>query len=209
MPNTYSLTVVNNSELPAPTFAVFAALPTDADTEPVDLAWLTQQIDSNNQYTFTWEMWWGFGWAAEGAQPGYQWSSSGTLPADPDSPTGCAASFNYDGGFSLEPGNGNPDGSHLTVDDSPEIPTPGQQASSVGVTLGGSPACVLDAGPNQHQVFTLHPTYYIDAGNYVPGQMVDSFEVSGLQQLDYAGGVTALTATLGADNTWSVERSGT
>lgn len=32
MPNSYSLTVINNSELTRPTFAVFAKLPADCPT---------------------------------------------------------------------------------------------------------------------------------------------------------------------------------
>lgn len=72
------------------------------------------------------------------------------------------------------------------------------------MTLGGEAACAVDAGPNLNQTFSLHPTYYIDAGNYVQGQMVDGSSVTNFQELVYANGNQALTATLNADNTWAV-----
>jgi hypothetical protein len=102
---------------------------------------------------------------------------------------------------------GTPDGDTLWITDAPTVPVPSRQASSVAVTLSGSPVCATDAGPNLRQAFTLHPTYYIDAGTYVKGQMVDGASVTELQELVYSGGNTALTATLRQDNTWTVEPS--
>jgi hypothetical protein len=207
MSNSYSLTVINNSELPDPTFAVFATLPLKADYASYQLAWLVQQIDASNHYTFTWQIAWGFAWAASGTTTDFQWTAGGTLPADPLSNEGCAAAFAYNGDFALTPAQGTADGQTLTITDAPTIPLPSKQPSSVGIMLGGSPACVTDAGPNLNQLFTLHPTYYIDAGNYVQGQMVDGTSVTDFQELSFANGVYALTATLNADNTWSVEPS--
>lgn len=209
MPDTYTLNVFNNSELPSPTFAVFATLPTQSDYATLNLAWLTQQIDATNNYTFTWDLTWGFLWSAQGTDPDHQWSGTGHLPADPLSPTECAASFTYNGDFELLPAQGTPNGSTLWITDSPTVPIPSVKASSVAVTLGGKPACVTNAGPNLHQTFTLHPTYYISAGDYVQGQMVDGDSVTSYQELTYAAGTTSLTATLGPDNTWSVADSAT
>jgi hypothetical protein len=138
---------------------------------------------------------------------GYQWSASGKLPANPVSQSGCAASFSYNSDFQLNPDLHDPSGDKLWITDAPNIPLPSKQKSSVGVTLGGSPACVTDAGPNLGQTFTLHPTYYINSGSYVQGQMVDGSSVTAFQQLAYTGGNTALTATLNPDNTWTVQNS--
>ena len=209
MSDTYTLNVINDSELPNPTFAVFASLPATSSYSTVNLAWLTQQIDATNSYTFTWDMTWGFLWSSSGTKPGYQWAGTGKLPADPLSPTKCAAEFTYNGDFQLLPGQGTPNGDTLWVTDSPTIPIPSVKPSSVAVTLGGSPACATDAGPNLGQTYTLHPTYYIDAGDYVQGQMVDGSSVTAYQKLVYAAGSTSLTATLGVENTWTVEDSAT
>jgi hypothetical protein len=207
MANTYNLTVINDSQLGSPDFAVFATLPVQASFASLGTAWLVQQINDNNIYTFTWQLQWGFAWAASGTEAGFQWSASGQIPADPLSQTECAATFGYNGDFTLVPTPGTPDGQTLWITDTPQVPEPATQSSSVGVTLGGSPACVTNAGPNLHQVFTLHPTYYIDAGQYVKGQMVDGTSVTSFQPLVYGNGVYALTATLAADNTWSVKPS--
>ena len=207
MPNSYSLTVINNSELTRPTFAVFAKLPADSSYDTLSTAWLTQPINAHSQYVFTWDITWGFVWSAQGTGAGYQWSASGKLPANPVSQSGCAASFSYNGDFQLTPDLHDPSGDKLWITDAPNIPLPSKQKSSVGVTLGGSPACVTDAGPNLGQTFTLHPTYYINSGSYVQGQMVDGSSVTAFQQLAYTGGNTALTATLNPDNTWTVQNS--
>jgi hypothetical protein len=205
MPNSYSLTVINQSELTRPTFAVFATLPVKSDYDTVNLAWLTRPINSGNNYVFTWDITWGFAWTASGVSPGYQWTGSGHLAADPNSSSTCSATFSYNGDFQLNSANGTPDGSTLWINDAATVPVPSKQASSLAVTLNGDPVCATNAGPNLHQTFSLHPTYYIDAGDYVQGQMVSGTSVTGYQELAYTGGVTALTATLHDDNTWSVQ----
>lgn len=205
MPNSYSLTVINNSELDRPTFAVFASLPSSSSYDTLDLAWLTQPINGGNQYVFTWDLTWGFSWSAQGTTAGYQWAGSGTLPANPNSASECAAELSYNGDYQLNPTIGTPNGDTLWINDAPTVPIPSKQPSSVACTLGGSPACATEAGPNLYQTFTLHPTYYIDAGDYVKGQMVDGTSVSAYQKLAYTGGNTALTAILNQDNTWTVQ----
>lgn len=205
MPNTYSLTVVNQSEMPTPKIAVFADLPSTSSYETLNLAWLTRQIDATNRYTFTWEVTWGFAWSAQGAGSGYTWSGSGSLPADPTSPSGCAVTFTNDGDFRLVPTSGVPDGETLSIYNSTTLPREGDQASTVSVTLGGNAVSATQAGPNLVQTYTLHPTYYIDAGTYQHGQMVDVASVTQFQKLAYTDGNTALTATLGPQNTWTVQ----
>jgi hypothetical protein len=203
--NSYSLTVINNSEQQKPTFALFATLPVDSSNASLALAWITQQIDTHNHYTFTWNIEWGFAWAGQGTDEGVQWSAGGSLPADPLSSNGCAAELAYDNDFSLTPSPHAATGDKLWITDAPTVPVPSKQACSVGVSLNGSPACVIDAGPNLTQTFTLHPTYYIDAGEYATGQMVDGSSVTAFQKVAFANGVYALTATLNQDNTWSMK----
>jgi hypothetical protein len=202
-PNSYSLTVINNSELPRPTIAVFAVLPADSSYDTLALAWLTQPINHGNKYTFTWEIVWGFCWGATGTNPGDQWIGSGQQPADPTSEALCAVDFSYNGDFLFIPSATKPTGNHLYIQDDSSIPLPSTQPSSVGVTLNGSPVCVTNAGPNLKQTFTLHPTYFIDAGNYVPEQMVDGDSVTTFEAIRYTEGNTALTVTLNRDNTWT------
>lgn len=207
MTNHYSLTVMNRSELTQPTFAVFAKLPVTSQHDVLPLAWLTQKINRDNEYVFEWDITWGFSWSATGTREGYQWTGSGKQPANPNSASGCAVDFGYNGDFYFATSERSPTGDQLWIDDLPTIPLPSKQPSSVGVTLNGSTACVMDAGPNLFQSFKLHPTYYISGGNYLKGQMVSGNSVTKYQVLDYKGTNRALTATLKSDNTWQVQPS--
>jgi rhizosphere induced protein len=210
MIDTYSLTVINNSELRTPTFAVFAVLPEFKSPESISLAWLTQRIDNPANYTFDWEMGWEFAWEARGTGDGHKWSGSASLKADPGESDQCKASFDYDGAtWSLTYLDGVPDLKTLRIVDTARIPRPSVKPSSVGIKLNGKAVCAIDAGPNLEQVFTLHPTYYINAGTYVEGQMLSAASITAFQELAYTGGNHDLTATLTASNKWVVRPSST
>lgn len=206
---TYELTVVNDSELAQghPTFAVVAELPEARTGNALSTAWITQVIHPTNRYTFKWDIEWGFAWSATGTAKDYQWSANGAIPADPTSTSDCAAHFEYTyGDFQLKPASHTPAETydHLWIDDHGAVPKPSVQPSSVAVTLNKKPACVVDAGPNLEHEFTLHPSYYIVAGSFKHTQMVDVSTLTEAQVLAYQRGVTALTATLDAENNWSV-----
>lgn len=210
--STYSLTVVNNSELMqgSPTFAIVAELPEARNGDALSTAWITQVIHPGNRYTFTWDIEWGFAWSANGTVKDYQWVANGSLPANPHSSAECAANFSYTSGdFLLEdithvPA---PDHDRLYIEDTSAIPRPSVQPSSVAVTLNGGPVCVADAGPNLEHIFTLHPTYYIVAGNLKKCQMVDVATLTQTQVLSYKTGNAALTAVLDEENNWHVRPS--
>ena len=205
MSQTLNLHVINNSEIDL-TFAMFANLPSKSNYQTLSLAWLVQQIDNNgNEYTFTWTLDWAFTWSAAGAAAGYTWGAKGRpVPADPNAAESCAVGFDYDGDFKFTPTVGTPDGETLLITDSPKVPVPSVKPNSVGIALNGSPVCATQAGPNLQQAYTLHPTYYIDAGQYTPGYMVDVAETTQFQQIEFQNGATTMTATLNQDNTWSV-----
>ncbi|MGH3240363.1 MAG: hypothetical protein ACRDNL_08275 [Spirillospora sp.] len=211
---TYSLTVINNSELSQgnPHFAVVAELPEARSGNALSTAWLSQVIHPGNRYTFTWDIDWGFAWSASGTAKDYQWKANGAIPADPASSSMCAATFDYThGDFLLAPTTQTPAPNHdqLWIEDTGAIPKPSDQPSSVGVTLNGLPTCVVDAGPNLEHVFTLHPTYYIVAGGHRQSQMVDVATLTEIAVLAYDMGVAALTAVLDDQNQWTVAPTGT
>ncbi|MEU5696453.1 hypothetical protein [Actinosynnema sp. NPDC020468] len=199
----YKLNVINKSELDRPIFALFAKLPQTSDYDSLHTAWLTQQVDTGNRYSFTWDVAWGLAWSAQGIGKGVRWTAGNELTADPNSTAKSAARLDYDGDFTLDFVPGTPTGDTLTVTDTGKVPLRSVKPSSIGVTLDGNVACVTNAGPNLTQTFTLHPTYFIDAGNYVQGQMVDGSSATTYQELEFAGGVTELTVTLNPDNTWT------
>ena len=201
----YSLTIQNNSEVDNRTFAVFAKITLDTPTTSFDLAWLTQTINTGNFYTFDWDIKWGLVWSAAGVKEGYRWSAGNApLPADPSQSAKCAAIFSHDKDFKLAYSERKPDYEHLFITDDGSVPPPSMLPSSVGVTLNGDPTCAMDAGPNLSQTFTLHPTYYLQAGTFKKGQMVDGASVTDFTELKFSGGNRALTATLDKYNIWTV-----
>lgn len=209
---TYSLTVVNDSELAdgSPAFSVVAELPEARAGNALSTAWLTQVIHPGNRYTFTWDVTWGFAWSASGTAKDYQWRANGGISADPTSSSLCAATFDYtNGDFELTHATHtpSPDHDHLYIQDTRAIPKPSVQPSSLGITLNGLPACVVDAGPNLQHIATLHPTYYIVAGSFKQSQMVDVATLTQTQILSYTTGVADLTAVLDDENNWHVTHS--
>lgn len=210
--STYSLTVVNDSELGnnSPTFAIVAELPEARTGNALSTAWITQVIHSHNQYTFYWDIEWGFAWSAQGTAKDYAWKANGAIPADPTSASQCAANLEYtDGDFLLEHTTHLPASTHdhLWIEDHGAVPTPSVQPSSVAVTLNKKAACVVDAGPNLQHDFTLDPTYYIVAGTFKHTQMVDVSTLTQAQVLSYDRGTTAMTATLDVQNNWTVTKN--
>lgn len=202
MPASYQLTVVNESDLDYPAFTVFASVPGQPGPSPFCPAWLTRRVGRGDRYVFRWSLDWGFAAGPGQLMPGLMWSPAATLPADPATAAGSAAELSYAGGaYDLQPAHGQPTGDQLTVQSDAAVP----RESLVGVTLGGAPVAVVAALPMERLTFTLHPSWYVGAGEYERGQLIDPSTVGQLQALDFVGGNTSLVATLHADETWTVQ----
>jgi hypothetical protein len=206
---TYSMSVTNYSELAlgSPTVSIVAELPEARNGGALSTAWLSQVIHPKNTYTFTWNMTWGFAWSASAALPNYQWSAHGSLDADPTSGTLCAAEFDYvKGDFLLRPVAQAPDPAHdkLWIRNTGAVPPPSVQPSSLAITLDGEPACVIEAGPNLTERGTLHPRFYIIAGQLKKAQMLDMAQYTNAQLISYDNGVQAKTVVLDDRNNWHV-----
>lgn len=210
MPETYSVTLVNESELdPAPTFVIFATLPVQSANPTGVLAWIAQIVPTNWHQVFTWSMDWQFAVSVTPVATGYRWFPSFTRTADPHSSADCASLLTMpsDGDLELRPVEGTPDGTSLTVLQAPDLPTPDKQPLSVAVGLSGVPVAATDAGPNLVTTFTTRPTYAITVGDYVSGQVIDMNQLVTKQELPFRSGVSSLAVTLDKDNTWTVQDS--
>ncbi|GAA4234301.1 hypothetical protein GCM10022254_38930 [Actinomadura meridiana] len=203
----YSLTVINESEFAqgSPDIAMFAVLPEAEQGHALSTVWRHHVIHPGNRHTFCWDIEWGFAWSAQGTEKGKPWSGGGTSAADPTSPAKCAVRFDYKhDAFLFEEMTQDPAPDHdmLYIENTGAVPIPSVQNSSVGVTLNGTPVCVTNGGPNLVEFFTLHPVYYVAAGNYKHTQMVDVTTLTQALTLDYSAGTKALTVTLDAENNW-------
>ena len=86
-----------------------------------------------------------------------------------------------------------------------QTPTVPLKQASVGIGMSGSGTFVVQAQPNLTLNFTPHPKYYIVAGNYSQGQVLDIAETTNAAEVAFPPGVYQMTAILNEDNTWTIE----
>jgi hypothetical protein len=53
-------------------------------------------------------------------------------------------------------------------------------------------------------VFTPHPEYWIAFGNFTTGETIDSSSMTNPAQIVFPPNVYSMTATLNADDTWTI-----
>lgn len=201
MANPYQLTLKNNSVNPW-TFYVYQKAPDHAASNIFSLAWFASPftIATGTQITFDWTIEYGFVWGAVGdVIPGVTFNASDVVEGDlNDSNTIKFSNEDNTPSFST-PAKGSPSGS-LVISADGSIPN---NKFSVGLSVGGSPAFVMKAGPNLVHQFTPTPTYYIAAGSEIKvGTILDVTTVNPTQQVIFPDNVYKLSYALGTDNRW-------
>jgi hypothetical protein len=71
--------------------------------------------------------------------------------------------------------------------------------------MSGSGTFVVPASPNLNLVFTPHPKYWVTAGTFATGEVLDSEQLTNTAAVEFPPGVYAMVATLQLDNTWTVQ----
>lgn len=199
------LKVTNNSEIEHPKFAVYCRVPVvGGGGDPFGTAWIVQEIGRGNTREYGWNIVYRFVWSAQRTENGYAWSATNSAEADPNSKTKCAITFTHDGDFKFEPKQvAAPYGDHLAIHSTSQVPPPSRTPSSVGISIDGKTVVVADSGPNLTATFTLHPTYYIGAGSFTQGEMIDVASMTDLHEIKYQNNEIARWVTLNPDNTWN------
>jgi hypothetical protein len=64
------------------------------------------------------------------------------------------------------------------------------------------PAIGGTSGPNLSHTFTLHPSYFIQAGDVEQGQMADLSSLNNMQQVTFLPGTFSASWTLSEQNIW-------
>lgn len=70
--------------------------------------------------------------------------------------------------------------------------------------MSGKGTFVTQAQPNLHLVFTPHPRYWIAAGTFTEGEVLDQETITNAAEVAFPANVYAMQAVLAADNTWTV-----
>lgn len=203
MSTQYSLTVTNNStqfqDLVVYQKAVDLGVP-----NALSLAWLTAPAWPGTTVTFTWSEDYNFVWSQTGTlQPGVTFQAQQTLPADPENPDNNQIQFGYpQGAFTFIPGAamGTPELGSLYIRTLPDVPT---NTASVGIGMSNAGTFVVEAGPNLNYVFTPHPSYWVAAGTFTAGEVLDIEEITTTQEVTFQS-TFARTAVLGSNNLWTV-----
>ncbi|MBV9444540.1 MAG: hypothetical protein JO345_01365 [Streptosporangiaceae bacterium] len=207
----YTLTLRNNSTNPSWTFAIYTNAPI-SNTNQFALAWLTKRVNSGNSVTFTWELKYSLMFAAQGFKNNVPWTENRSVEVNPNSWDQNAALLSYSGGdyqFQLEPKKQPADPGKVFINTDSTVPS---YNSSTGPTVAlaiatgddGTPTPAIGgtSGPNLLHTFTLHPSYYIQAGDVEQGQMADLDTLNNMQEVTYVAGTYSADWTLNDQNIW-------
>jgi hypothetical protein len=216
MGDQYSLTLHNRSPQPNLTFAVYTVPPTNGIGEAsgtFPIAWLAKKLNEGNDITFTWTLEFTLMYSTMGAQAGAIWTESASLPVNDETSTQNAALLSYPNGdyqFALNPNSHPVTPGYVYLDTAGSVP-PYDPIAGPSVALAiatgpartPTPAIAGNSGPNLHHTFILHPTYYIQAGQMVQGEMADLDTVTMGQEVRFAPGLRNTEWTFNPDNSWS------
>ena len=180
----------------------------------MSLAWFTKSAHSSTTVTFRWTIDYSFVWAETGTLvPGVLFDATQSWPADPTivgpatkSRAGNQVGFTREAGahtFTSTPTSGAQAGSLYVKQDG----TISDGSASVGVGMSGSGTFVTQAGPNINLTFSPHPVYYLAAGTYLQGEVLDIGSMTNPIDIRFPANVYSMTAVLQENNTWRVNRT--
>ncbi|MFF3836719.1 hypothetical protein [Streptomyces sp. NPDC001930] len=197
----YTLTVTNNSTQ----FQDICLYQKPVDLgvpSALSLAWLTAPAHPNHSVTFTWSPDYNVAWAMTGPlQPGGHFSPWEQVSADPADPNQNRIAFDYEnGGFGFTAATGSAQAGVLEIDVQDDVP---EGTASVGIGMSDAPVFAAQAEPGAVLPFTPRPAYWVTAGNFFTGQVLDVEEITDAAPVPFDG-TYAMLAVLTQDDEWSV-----
>ncbi|WP_367128884.1 hypothetical protein [Saccharothrix sp. HUAS TT1] len=203
MPTKYTLTVRNESTQ-FQNLCVYQQAVDLGVRNVMSLAWLTAPAWPHTTVTFEWNLDYSFTWSYTGAlKPGVKFRAQEVRRANPQDLTANQVLFDYsDGAHRFLDGRafGTAELGNLYIRELPSVPADG---AAVGIGMSNSGVFAVQAQPNENLVFTPHPSYWLTAGTYSHGEVLDIEQITNSAQLNYDAGFE-LNALLRPDNTWSV-----
>jgi hypothetical protein len=170
----------------------------------MSLAWLTAPAWPGTTVTFDWTLNYSFVWSQTGSlKPGVTFQAQQNQAADPDDLTANQVIFDYrNGAFTFVPGNasGSPQLGSLYIRELSTIPI---GTATVGIGMSNSGVFAVQAEPNMNLVFTPNPEYWLTAGTFEQGQVLDIEQITNEAQVGFDATFN-MVAVLSSANTWSV-----
>jgi hypothetical protein len=126
-----------------------------------------------------------------------------TQAANPNDLTANQVLFDYrNGAFTFAPGSsaGVAELGSLYVTESSRVPI---GTATVGIGMSNAGVFAVQAQPNMNLVFTPHPEYWITAGTYEQGQVLDREQITNSANVEFEA-TTDMVAVLSPVNTWQI-----
>jgi hypothetical protein len=166
------------------------------------LAWMTAPLWPSTTVTFTWTEKYGFVWSQTGPlQPGVNFQTQQYLNTDPNDPNSNHTQLDYgNGAFHFVTGGRAPAPGSLSVETTGSVPL---DTGALGFGMAGQAVFATQAQPNLNYVFTPHPEYWITAGQYHEGDVLDPGDISNKARVPFQG-TNTMNAVLNGSNDWTV-----
>lgn len=212
--NKYTLRVVNNSG----SFYDMCVYQVDPDIgvpNVMSLAWFSKPAADTTAVTFQWEIDYSFVWSEIGKLlPGVLFDATQAWPANPDT-LGISTKDTAGNQIALSKANnaynfesigisGTPQRGSLYVRELENLPL---GEASVGIGMSGSGTFAVQARNNATLTFTPHPVYWLAAGTYAQGEVLDIGEMTDPASIEFGVNNYSMTAILQPDNKWKVEKT--
>jgi hypothetical protein len=201
-PTQYAVRLVNNSSSNG-SFAVYQTA-FDAFQPLSPVVWFARYAFPTTSVIFQWDRSYQLMWSQTRVlQPGILFYAEQAWAADPS--RGDGVTLTYDQSFTFTNQHSGLPAGTLGITTDNRVPL-GQAA--IGFGQAGSAAFVAPAQPNF--VIQFRPAdvqYWVVFGDFFEGQVLNLADLTNAKKLEFRPGVTSLTATLNADNTWTVQSS--
>jgi hypothetical protein len=211
---TYTLRVINESSS-LWDMCVYQVDPDLGPSNAMSLAWFSKPSQPTTTLTFKWTIDYSFVWAETGQLiPGVYFDATQNWPADPSivapstpDKAGNQVGFTKSGGaftFTSTPVRDAKPGL-LYIQQETTIP---ENQASVGIGMSGAGAFAVQAKPNIRLNLSPHPVYWLAAGSFAQGEVLDIGAINGPTDVRFPPNVYSMTAVLNALNQWTVKPTG-
>jgi hypothetical protein len=184
-------------------FAVYQTTDLGVSVAAVPLVWQDVRMKANAETGLSWNSDYSLSWSnSADLKPGSVYHPDQTLPVSPGVAREDGAELTDTHGV-LGMHRASPPkqaAGTLSLEELSTVPTGGV---SVALGMSGRPASVLKAEPNQTLYFTPHPNYWIKAGTFTEGEVINPRTGSEPLRLNF-GTKGAITVTFHKGGRWTV-----
>lgn len=174
---------------------------------PNSLAWVSKYAYPGTQFAFRWDPWsYCYVWSGSGnLGPGIEFDAAQTVPASPTDTN--LVPFSYDAEhktfFFGAPERG-PQQGVFTIRSDVTVPP---NSAVVGIGMAGKATFLTNAQPNFNVAIEPRATYWVAFGNYKQGELIEDVDAIKAVQVTFPPRVVAMTATVAADGSWTIEEN--